>query len=934
MTVFDEIVKASNDEDLIRSDPSLITNNLVKITSVEELNYVNGNFGDKIVLTGSNKRDTICDDFFNMEFSRKTFDLLTYVHWDNIVVAGGSLVNIITKCNEKLNDIDIFIYGLDNKSAKKKVDSVINSIKQKAIDMKYDTRVYMNKNVINIYVFDTKKLLQVQIILRLYDTLAHVLIGFDVDCCCACYDGKNIMVSERGKYALKYRVNIANLKRRSPSYENRLIKYSFRGFDVVTDFKYENMYNKMFFMASENYGFTRLLEQEIINNGQLKNIIFSNTLKFKQTSSYTTNHHSSYGKEKLEIKDVKSTENCITKFNANIEDDMMKFKEYSMKNVEFMEIGVMEQFTGSFDPVTDENWIDGKNEGFDPLKRSQQFINLKYNLYENISEFEDVNITDISNFDAKCMAVMYVANDNDVVKIVENKNVPKTNNMYKISPTQLAILLGRTKLAIKLMKSYNYDSMKELIYMVDNDKLFTNYCNAMGISCTNIDKYLVSKYDCENISDNIHNQNRGINNLEEFYKLTSLEMLIKLGLETVNQTQPQSNTDKIQCENLDITKLSYDTIKFIYEKGFTSVPKLMTYVVKKFKSDDIEKFESVMNNENEKLIFKYMMKQFESNEKKRCIATSENVIKLLTLKNLWNNDAAYSSIYDEFNKLTDGSPNLYTCMINIRDPNLTHEIVNKLLTSSKSQDILINYILFLDDISLIQKMIPKDDLYVKLKYNYRVESNGGPNILEFFTKIETDRQNDKVKTNKILKNTDDHIDAINDGDLRENYVRCENVFGMTPDDNVIAKLLLMYNKIFNKGEHLSDKDKTTLKNMRKTVHNIRRNNEYSPVETKYFYSLDLHNLFFKKDIESDIAVVDKKDNSSNKTTLKHKLTTIAETSKDFEESEEVETDSDNEIDEEYNEDDKSSECDDENSEYDKEYENSEDSEDSEDSVDV
>ena len=272
----------------------------------------------------------------------------------------------------------------------------------------------------------------------------------------------------------------------------------------------------MFFMTSEKFGFTRLLEQELINNGQLKNIIFSNTLRFRQTASYvSTSSHSYYGKENLEIKDVANTENCITKYNANIDDDSMKFKEFSIKNIQFMEHNTMEQFTGSFEPITDKDWIDGykksdtsqqnKTQFIDSLGRSQDFLNLKYNLYKSPNDFENIDISDISNFDAKCLAVMYLKNEKDIVRIVENKYIPKKYNMYKIEPVKLAILLGRTKLAEKLMKGHSYDTMKELIYMMDNDKLFTKYCNFAGISCTDVDKALVEKYACENISDNIHN---------------------------------------------------------------------------------------------------------------------------------------------------------------------------------------------------------------------------------------------------------------------------------------------------------------------------------------------------------------------------------------------------------------------------------------------
>ncbi len=937
-------ITISNREDEIRTNPSSITDQLIQSVNLTQLEYSNGNFGDKIVLTGSNQKETIQDENFNMEFSRKTFDLLTYVNWDNVVIAGGSLVNIITKSTEKISDVDMFVYGLDVKNAKKKIDHIINSIKQKSLDMGFETRVYMNKHVINLYIFDKKKLLQVQIILRLYDTLAQVLVGFDVDCCCIGYNGKNLITTTRGLNALKYRVNVANLKRRSPSYENRLIKYSFRGFDVITDFEYKEIYNKMFFMASENYGFTRLLEQELINNGQLKNIIFSNTLRFRQTSSYTS-AHSVYAKYELEIKDVQNTEACITKFNANIDDENMKFKKYSMDGIELMEQNVTEQFTGSFNPITDENWVKGKNTNIlstnsvileqdeveiesdfdgsddenleyeevddldeleeneeigketkinksikaiskknsepictksvksnksetgsviieapivqqkisnpndiDELGRSQEFISLKYNSYSNISTFENINISDMSNFDAKCLAVMYVNSETDVVKIVENKYIPATRNMYKISPVQLAILLGRTNLAIKLMKGHSWETVKELIYMVDNDKLFTNYCNSTSKSLLDVDNGLILKFDCENISNNIHNQTKEDVKFDELYTMSEYDLSLKFMTEPFNWPV---------YSKLDFDKLTYEVIKILFDngtpilfgssQGFTE-QFMVGKLIKTFEPEEHNKYLSIMTKPNERKVFNYLTESFTKSENAKSIQTSENIKKYLIFKNKWYDGIDNASISELYSNINQINPKLLFCMGNINEPKLNLETINKLIGSyGKAFDTLVNFVIWLDDVNLIQKLINKDDLYVKLKYNYKIDTTSDTSIGQFLDKIDKDRQNEKIKTNVILKNTDAHVNALNDGELKEGYDKTENVFGMTPDDNIIAKLLLMYNKVFNKSEQMNDKDKTTLKNLRKSVANIRRNSEQSMVNTDYFYSIELHNLFFGKE---------------------------------------------------------------------------------------
>jgi hypothetical protein len=72
----------------------------------------------------------------------------------------------------------------------------------------------------------------VQIVLRLYKSVTEILTGFDVDCSAVAYDGKNVWASPRALSAFITQLNTIDLTRRSPSYENRLSKYSHRGFEV------------------------------------------------------------------------------------------------------------------------------------------------------------------------------------------------------------------------------------------------------------------------------------------------------------------------------------------------------------------------------------------------------------------------------------------------------------------------------------------------------------------------------------------------------------------------------------------------------------------------------------------------------------------------------------------------------------------------------
>jgi hypothetical protein len=168
------------------------------------------NFNDRVLMATGEKSTINSDDFYKI-FSEKTYDMLSYLSWDNVLMAGGSLTNIITGSKEKLNDIDLFVYGLDLESAKNKINLVVTQIKQRAENKQYETRIYQNNHVVNIYVFNTKKILEIQIILRLYNKLEEVLIGFDVDSCCVGYDGKHILTTPRGLFSFQNRVNVADI---------------------------------------------------------------------------------------------------------------------------------------------------------------------------------------------------------------------------------------------------------------------------------------------------------------------------------------------------------------------------------------------------------------------------------------------------------------------------------------------------------------------------------------------------------------------------------------------------------------------------------------------------------------------------------------------------------------------------------------------------
>jgi hypothetical protein len=73
----------------------------------------------------------------------------------------------------------------------------------------------------------------IQIVHRLYYSMEHVLLGFDIDSCCVGFDGRRVVALPRAMRALQYRYNLVDVSRQSTTYESRLLKYAKRGFAIA-----------------------------------------------------------------------------------------------------------------------------------------------------------------------------------------------------------------------------------------------------------------------------------------------------------------------------------------------------------------------------------------------------------------------------------------------------------------------------------------------------------------------------------------------------------------------------------------------------------------------------------------------------------------------------------------------------------------------------
>ena len=182
---------------------------------------------------------------FQTNFQLFSESSLVDMDWSNVVVAGSAVVTALLPVPDEHNaskrslreyyhqklapasDVDLFLYDLTEEQAIEKIKQIEQRIKDSILT---ETTTVRTKNAITIASqYPTR---HVQIVLRLYQSVSEILTGFDVDCACAAYDGKQVYASPRALAAYMTQINTVDLTRRSPSYENRLSKYSRRGFEI------------------------------------------------------------------------------------------------------------------------------------------------------------------------------------------------------------------------------------------------------------------------------------------------------------------------------------------------------------------------------------------------------------------------------------------------------------------------------------------------------------------------------------------------------------------------------------------------------------------------------------------------------------------------------------------------------------------------------
>ncbi|KAL2364431.1 hypothetical protein RJZ56_002689 [Blastomyces dermatitidis] len=250
---------------------------------------------------------------------------LVDMDWSNVVVAGSAVTTCLLPVPDKFrmsrkaqrqvatifylheyyhekiapsSDVDLFLYGLDEEQAIEKIKQIEKCIRNSILE---EVSVIRTRNALTIVSkYPTR---HIQIVLRLYKSVSEILTGFDVDCACTAFDGRQVWASPRAIAAFATRTNSIDLTRRSPSYENRLAKYAHRGFEVYWPALDRSRLDPTIFERSFNHvvGLARLMVMEKLPTQSSREDYIEQR---REERGRAQNHHRVYYRNRANLKEV------------------------------------------------------------------------------------------------------------------------------------------------------------------------------------------------------------------------------------------------------------------------------------------------------------------------------------------------------------------------------------------------------------------------------------------------------------------------------------------------------------------------------------------------------------------------------------------------------------------------------------------------------
>ena len=158
---------------------------------------------------------------------------------NGILIAGGAVVCALMNKSSLCGDVDVFLHCQPEEGISK-IRAIFNAVRLHAVDTcqgNSSSNIFVTRTAGSVTIFScvSRHLNPIQVVLRCVSSIKGLLSNFDVDCCAVAFDvgvGKAYM-TPRAKRAFEFAANLADSRFDSPTYIDRLYKYTKRGFGVV-----------------------------------------------------------------------------------------------------------------------------------------------------------------------------------------------------------------------------------------------------------------------------------------------------------------------------------------------------------------------------------------------------------------------------------------------------------------------------------------------------------------------------------------------------------------------------------------------------------------------------------------------------------------------------------------------------------------------------
>lgn len=853
---------------------------------------------------------------FSKRYQTFTKGVLNYVDWQNVAMAGGCPSNIMNPyCSPKyVSDMDLFIFGLSPQDAKKKLSQLTSQVKSCFSDVLHtQVAILQNKYTVTFVPHSAEhRKCKVQIILRLYRNIHEILAGFDVDSCAVAWNGSNILFTERSLNAFRTRLNVVDMERRSPSYEYRLSKYVKRGFGVYVPFEFQDKYNKMYFLNRFTKGLERLLylvryQRDDNYHRFVSHMTQRLHLKVKGNIS---DYEGTMPEEAVQALTIggsrsKSVREYVIGYNNNVPEEfrykiysswseIKDFSEKEVENVSFITNNPGQQFTGSFHPITNEEWIlvDYSSQNLDFLGRNSLMNRIRANQKFLVSDIFKQNICDNSLFNPICYMIMYTENQEMIIHALsqEHRLNKGNHNLYRISYLQMAVLFDRRHVVNHLLgkdnsrdpansaisnqvQSRGSNSTRSVrstrsgsVTNPSSDASPTNFENIIHIAVMMdnvemlkiIHKYhefdarqythLIQKYDSKEVSAHycvkLKTQNSDFD-VKRFMGTTPENRLLYLykAKKMGNPFAPTISRARIY-DAFDYFKLSIDELRMInFLKGPDARVELKRKCLQDIKKAVVFKPGDENNypaNSLEDFLHSIKLQELQEREQRKSKERDQFAREVLrqlygiAASELVESKQDVELFTDPVRRAAEHDPFILYVMKMIYSENieeLSRFPITKEIWDDSWNDV--RTLLFkLDRLDLVKLFIRDDQVEAFLKKHVDELHPKLLAVYDIFLQKRLDMKNEQVaiKYADLFCNTDLHIKCVRDGVYTFSPQEKENVFGLTPLDYLFNQLLFVYASVFNSRRELEDSELDKLTKMRQSLQNVNRVSDIVSIE--------------------------------------------------------------------------------------------------------